>query len=131
LVPPLDGRLGLAPDDTGAVLSGLIISQKENWIINRAIVHVRITETRHCGDKLNNMFSDSEWDKHCAENPNYSVEDTMEGKPYKCFEGALAYLQAANCNAKTLLAFDPAKQHFDFFFSSVRGHPEDPLGVFK
>jgi len=90
-----------------------------------------ITETRHCGEKLNNMFSDSEWDKHCAENPNYSVEDTMEGKPYKCFEGALAYLQAANCNAKTLLAFDPAKQHFDFFFSSVRGHPEDPLGVFK
>ena len=115
MVPPLDGRLGLAPDDTGAVLSGLIISQKENWIINRAIVHVRITETRHCGEKLNNMFSDSEWDKHCAENPNYS----------------LAYLQAANCNAKTLLAFDPAKQHFDFFFSSVRGHPEDLLGVFK
>jgi hypothetical protein len=128
---PVRGRLGLVPDANGAVLSGTIISEKENWIINRVRVHVRITETRHCGEKLQNPFTDVEWDKHCAENPNYSVKDTVDGQGYECFVGALAYLQEADCRAKTLLPFDPAKQQFNFFFFSVIGHRQDPLGVFK
>jgi hypothetical protein len=105
--------------------------KKENWIINRVTVHVRINETRHCGEKLQNVFSDTEWDKHCTENPNHSVEDVVEGKAYECFVGSLEYLQQANCNAKTLLTFDPAKQHWDFFLLTVTGHPKDPLGAFR
>jgi quercetin dioxygenase-like cupin family protein len=121
----------LVPEREGSVLSGRIVSQKENWIINRVMVHVRINETRHCGEKLQNVFSDTEWDKYCADNPNYSVEDVVDGKAYQCFVGSLEYLQQANCNAKTLLIFDPAKQHWDFFLLTVTGHPKDPLGAFR
>jgi predicted metalloenzyme YecM len=93
-VLPVEGRLALEPADTGAVLRGIIISEKENWIINRVRVHVRISETRHCGEKLQDPFSDIEWDKHCAENPNHSVADVVEGKGYEmfcCFNRELKY----------------------------------------
>jgi hypothetical protein len=78
LSPPLNGRLGLRPNNGGSELSGLIISETEDWIINRARVFVRIKETRHCGEKLQNMFSDTDWDKNCAKDPNHKVEDVVE-----------------------------------------------------
>ena len=127
----VDAKLQLEPEDIGSALSGIIVSQKEHWIINTVTVHVHITETRHCGEKLQNVYSDIEWDKHCADDPNYSVEDVVEGKAYECFVGALAYLQQAKCNATTLLNFDPAKQRWDFSVFKVTGHPQDPLGVFR
>jgi hypothetical protein len=130
LSPPLLGRLGLRPNNGGSELSGLIISEAENWIINRARVFVRITETRHCGEKLHNQYSDPDWDKNCAKDSNHSVEDEVDSGTYECFVGALDYLQETNCNAQTLLDFDPAKQHFEFSFNSVIAHPKDPLGVF-
>jgi hypothetical protein len=37
IFPPLRGRLGLQPNTSGSVLSGIIISEAENWIINRGI----------------------------------------------------------------------------------------------
>jgi hypothetical protein len=89
-VLPVEGRLALEPADTGAVLRGIIISEKENWIINRVRVHVWISETRHCGEKLQDPFSDIEWDKHCAENPNHSVADVVEGKRHECFVASTA-----------------------------------------
>jgi len=129
--PVLEGEFQLVPEGIGSALSGIIVSQKESWIINRVTVHVRIRETRHCGEKLDNFFSDSKWDEHCAENPNYSEEDTEDDESYECFVGSLAYLQQANCNARTILAFDPTKQHFDVSVSLVIGHPRDLLGVFR
>jgi hypothetical protein len=92
---------------------------------------VQITETRHCGEKLKNEFSDSDWDKNCAKDSNHSVEDVVDAGTYECFVGALDYLQEANCNAQTLLAFDPVKQHFNVWFNSVIAHKKDPLGVFR
>jgi hypothetical protein len=126
--PVLEGDFQLVPEGIGSALSGIIVSQKENWIINRVTVNVRIKETRHCGE---NFFSNSQWDKHCAENPNYSEEDIIDHDSYECFRGALAYLQQANCNARTILAFDRTKQHFDVSVSFVIGHPRDPLQVFR
>jgi hypothetical protein len=50
--------------------------------------------------------------------------------PCECFLGALKYRQQADCEAQTLLIFDPAKQKWDFSLLLVAGHPKDPLRVF-
>jgi hypothetical protein len=126
--PVLEGAFQLVPEGIGSALSGIIVSQKESWIINRVMVDVRIRETRHCGE---NSFPDTEWDEHCAENPNYSKEANVDRETYECFVGALAYLQQGNCNARTILAFDPTTQHFDVSVSLVIGHPKDPFGVLR
>jgi hypothetical protein len=126
--PVLEGGFQLVPEGIGSALSGIIVSQKEGWIINRVTVDVRIRETRHCGE---NSFPDTEWDEHCAENPNYSKEANVDRETYECFVGALAYLQQGNCNARTILAFDPTTQHFDVSVSLVIGHPKDPFGVLR
>ena len=63
---------------------------------------MQITETRHCGEKLKNEFSDSDWDKNCAKDSNHSVEDVVDAGTYECFVGALDYLQEADCKAQTL-----------------------------
>ena len=48
--PVLEGAFQLVPEGIGSALSGIIVSQKESWIINRVMVDVRIRETRHCGE---------------------------------------------------------------------------------
>jgi hypothetical protein len=127
----LDGSLGLTPNGTGSTVEGNFLSKKPNWITNRVYVQVRILEQRHCGEKLRNMFSDDEWDKHCADDPSHTVMDTIDGQNYQCFVGAVEYGATARCQANTLLRFDPSKQTWDFFFTKVTGHPEDPLGLFR
>jgi hypothetical protein len=92
---------------------------------------VRITETRHCGEKLQSMLSDPEGDRHCAENQNHTAEDIVDSGMYECFVGALAYLQEGNCQAQTLLNLDSTDESFSFNFFSVIGHPQDPFGVFR
>ena len=128
----LDGQLSLTPNASGgSTLSGVFVSEKQDWITNRAYVHIQILEERHCGEKLQNPFSDIDWDKKCASDPTHSVMDTVEGQAYLCFVGGVAYGETAHCDAETALAFDPSKQSWTFFVSKVTGHPEDPLGLFK
>ena len=40
--PVLEGAFQLVPEGIGSALSGIIVSQKEGWIINRVMVDVRI-----------------------------------------------------------------------------------------
>ena len=128
----LDGRLTLTPDGSGgSTLAGSVVGGNQNWIINRAYIHIRLFEKRHCGEKLQNVFSDLDWDKKCASDPTHSVMDVVAGQSYQCFIGRLAYGETAHCDAETLLPFDPSKQSWDFFFSKVTGHPTDPLGIFN
>ena len=112
----LNGRLTLAPNDTGgSTLNGSFLLNKQNWITNRVYVHIRILEKRRCGERLHNMFSDTEWDKKCAADPTHSVMDVVEGQGYQCFVGALEFGETAPCYAKTILQFEPTKQTWDFF----------------
>jgi hypothetical protein len=127
----LNGRLGLTSNGTGSTLHGSFLSTQENWITNRVYVHVRIMEKRHCGEKLQNMFSDIDWEKNCVADPTHTVMDTVDGQSYQCFVGAVEYGKTALCHASTIVPFDASKQTWDFFFSKVTGHPEDPLGLFK
>jgi hypothetical protein len=106
---PAAGRLTLTPDGSGSTVSGGILSNKEDWIINSVYIHVRIKEKQPCPEK-----------------PSPLLENDPE-----CFTGALAYGESATCSANTLLSFDPSKQTWDFFFHKVTGHPEDPLGMFQ
>jgi len=127
----LNARLTLAPNDTGgSTLNGSFLQNKQNWITNRVYVHIRILEKRRCGEKLHNMFSDTEWDKKCAADPTHSVMDVVEGQGYQCFVGAVEFGETAPCWAKTILQFDPTNQTWDFFFYKVTGHPKDPLNLF-
>ena len=112
----LNGRLTLAPNGTGgSTLSGNFLLNKQNWITNRVYVHIRILEKRRCGEKLHNVFSDTDWDKKCAADPTHSVMDVVNGQGYQCFVGALEFGETAPCYAKTILPFDPSKQTWDFF----------------
>jgi hypothetical protein len=44
--PVLEGDFQLVLEGIGSALSGIIVSQKEGWVINGVTVHVRIKETR-------------------------------------------------------------------------------------
>lgn len=115
----------------GSTLSGSFLLNKQDWITNRVYVHIRILEKRRCGEKLNNVFSDTDWDKKCAADPTHSVMDVVDGQGYQCFVGALEFGETAPCYANTILPFDPTKQTWDFFFYKVTGHPKDPLDLFR
>ena len=126
-----DGRFSLTPNGSGgSTLSGIFVSGKQDWITNRAYVHIRILEKRHCGEKLQNRFSDVDWEKNCASDPTHTVMDTVAGQAYQCFVGKVAYGETAPCHAETVLPFDPSKQSWAVSVSKVTGHPQDPLGVF-
>jgi hypothetical protein len=93
-------------------------------------VHIQIYETRPCSQKPKNPVFEDDWKAACAADPAQSWKDIVSGEAYRCFAGKLRFGEAATCSATTLVPFDPAKQSWDFFFSKVTGHPEDPLGLF-
>jgi hypothetical protein len=130
---PAAGRLTLTPHGSGSTVSGGILSNKEDWIINNVYIHVRIKEKQPCPEKPSPLLeNDPEWKDKCASDPAHSQWDkVVAGQAYKCFTGALAYGECATCSANTLLSFDPSKQTWDFFFDQVTGHPEDPLRMFQ
>jgi len=127
----LDGQLTLTPNGSGgSTVAGTFRSGTTDWITNRAYVHVKILEKRRCGEKLQNMFADIDWEKKCASDPSHTAMDVVAGQAYQCFVGNIAYGETARCNAETVLPFDPTRQTWGFFFSKVTGHPKDPLGIF-
>ena len=74
----LDGRLALRPSSSGgSTLEGSLVSSKPDWITNRAYVHIRILQKKHCGEELHNFFVETDWDKKCAADPTHSVTDVV------------------------------------------------------
>jgi hypothetical protein len=120
--PPV--KLTLHIDSNG--LDGMVLNQSHSTITS-VVIHVRVNERRKCGEKLVNAFSDLNLDSNCKGNPNYVVDDTVDGQAYECLHGDLPPYTTARCNTPIAMKFDPSKQTWDFFVLEVRGKPINPF----
>jgi hypothetical protein len=121
--PPVQLQLQMIQN----TVDGVVLNQSDG-VITSVVIHVRVKESRKCGETLVNVFSDLDWEANCKNDPNHSVEDIVEGQEYECFQGKIAPYNVARCYASTAMNFNPSKQTWDFFVLKVKALRNGPLG---